>query len=167
MMLMMIVIDIGELFIGREEREGNVGSGVAAEDDNDANAEEGEYAHNFLEVALSQLWEGRFGRRTKKAKTMETSRDDEHEEDVVPRLMFETLCEGVRREMCCGHHCCRLPPAAARRRGLPRVVVVVVVVVQRRFHAGRGGDDGDIGTGDTFVTTTTTTTYNDETCTIR
>ena len=24
----------------------------------------------------------------------ETSRDDEHEEDVVMRLMFETLCEG-------------------------------------------------------------------------
>ena len=27
-------------------------------------------------------------------KTMETSRDNEHEEDVVTRLMFETLCEG-------------------------------------------------------------------------
>ena len=27
-------------------------------------------------------------------KTMETSRDDEHEDDVVMRSMFETLCEG-------------------------------------------------------------------------
>ena len=27
-------------------------------------------------------------------KTTETSRDDEHEEDVVMRSMFETLCEG-------------------------------------------------------------------------
>ena len=27
-------------------------------------------------------------------KTMETSRDDEHEEDVMMRSMFEMLCEG-------------------------------------------------------------------------
>jgi hypothetical protein len=27
-------------------------------------------------------------------KTTETSRDNEHEEDVVTRSMFETLCEG-------------------------------------------------------------------------
>ena len=27
-------------------------------------------------------------------KTMETSRDDEHEEDVVTWSMFEMLCEG-------------------------------------------------------------------------
>jgi hypothetical protein len=37
----------------------------------------GENAHNFLEVVLSRLWEGHFGRRTMtKTKTMETSRDD-------------------------------------------------------------------------------------------
>ena len=28
-----------------------------------------------------------------------TSRDDDHEVDVVPRSMFETLCKGVHREM--------------------------------------------------------------------
>ena len=38
---------------------------------------------------------------------METSRDDEHNEDVVLQLMFETLCEGVRREMRRGHRRCR------------------------------------------------------------
>jgi hypothetical protein len=27
-------------------------------------------------------------------KTTEMSKDDEHEEDVVTRLMFETLCKG-------------------------------------------------------------------------
>ena len=43
------------------------------------------------------------------AKTMETSRDDEHEEDVVPRSMFETLWEGVCREMRRGHRR-RQPP---------------------------------------------------------
>jgi hypothetical protein len=52
------------------------------------------------------------------------------------------------------------PPAAAGRRGSPRVVVIVVVV-RRCFSVGRGEDDGDNGTGDTFVMTTTTATYND------
>jgi hypothetical protein len=97
-----------------------------------------------LEVALSRLWEGLFGRRTTTAKTMKTSRDNKHEEDVVPRLMFETLCEKVGRET---------PPAATGRRGSP--CVVVVVVVRRRFSAGRGEDNGDDGTGDTVVKTTT------------
>ena len=64
------------------------------EDDDNANAEVGEYAHNFLEVVLRRLWEGRFGRRRTTMKTTETSSDDEHEEDVVMRSMFETLCEG-------------------------------------------------------------------------
>ncbi len=40
----MPVIDIGALFIGREDREGDDGSGVAAEDDGDTDAEAGEYA---------------------------------------------------------------------------------------------------------------------------
>ena len=53
----------------------------------------GGYARDFLEVILRQLWEGRFGRRWTTTKT-ETSRDDKHEEDVVTRSLFETLCEG-------------------------------------------------------------------------
>jgi len=77
-------IDIGALFIGRENREGNNGSGVAMEDD----------AHDFLEVILHRLWEGRFGRRRKTTKTTEMSRDDKHEEDAMMRSMFETLCKG-------------------------------------------------------------------------
>ena len=40
----MPVIDIGELFIGREDREGDDGSGVATEDDSDTDAEAGGYA---------------------------------------------------------------------------------------------------------------------------
>jgi hypothetical protein len=37
------VIDIGPLFIGREDREGDDGSGVATEDDDDTDAEAGGY----------------------------------------------------------------------------------------------------------------------------
>jgi hypothetical protein len=40
----MPVINIGALFIGREDREGNNGSGVATEDDNDTDVEAGWYA---------------------------------------------------------------------------------------------------------------------------
>jgi hypothetical protein len=40
----MPVIDIGALFIGREDREGDDGSGVAMEDDDDTDAEAGGYA---------------------------------------------------------------------------------------------------------------------------
>ena len=47
-----------------------------------------------MEVVLRRLWQGCFGRRRMTTKTTEMSRDDEHEEDVVTRLMFETLCEG-------------------------------------------------------------------------
>ena len=47
-----------------------------------------------MRVVLRRLWEGRFGRRRTTTKTTETSRDDEHEEDVVTLSMFETLCEG-------------------------------------------------------------------------
>ena len=90
----MPVIDIGALFIGREDQEGDDGSGVATEDDDETDAEAGGYACNFLEVILCQLWEGRFGKRRTTAKTTETSRDDEHEEDVMTRSLFETLCEG-------------------------------------------------------------------------
>jgi hypothetical protein len=90
----MPVINIGVLFIGREDREGNDGSGVATEDDDDTDAETGGYARDFLEVILRQLWEGRFGKRRTTTKTTETSRDNEHEEDVMTRSMFKTLCEG-------------------------------------------------------------------------
>ena len=80
-------------FIGWEDWEGNNGSGIATEDDDDTDVEGGGYAHNFLEVILRRLWEGRFGRRRTTTK-MEMSRDDKHEEDVVTRSMFETLCKG-------------------------------------------------------------------------
>ena len=90
----MPAIDIGALFIGREDREGNDGSSVATEDDDNTDAEAGEDARNFLEVVLRRLWEGQFGRRRTTTKTTETSRDDEHEEYVVTRSMFKTLCEG-------------------------------------------------------------------------
>ncbi len=49
---LMPAIDIDALFIGREDREGDDGSSVAREDDDDANAEAGEYALDFLEVVL-------------------------------------------------------------------------------------------------------------------
>ena len=44
-------------FIGWEDWEGNNGNSVATEDDDndDADAETGEYACDFLEVALRQL----------------------------------------------------------------------------------------------------------------
>jgi hypothetical protein len=92
----MPMIDIGALFIGREDREGDDRSGVTTEDDVDTDVEVGGYAYacDFLEVVLRKLWEGHFGRRRTTKKTTETSRDDEHKEDVVTRSMFETLCEG-------------------------------------------------------------------------
>ena len=48
-------------------------------------------------------------------KTMEMRRDDEHKEDVVPRLIFETLCKRVRREMRCSHRR-RRPPLKDKTR---------------------------------------------------
>ena len=90
----MPAIDIGLLFIGWEDREDDNGSGVTMEDDDDTDVEAGEYTLDFLEVVLRQLWEGRFGRRRTTMKTTERSRGDEHEEDVVMRLLFEALCEG-------------------------------------------------------------------------
>ena len=85
---------IGALFIGREDQEGDNGSGVATEDDDDTDAEAGGYVCNFLEVVLRRLWEGCFGMRRMTTKMTEMSRDDKHEEDVVTRSMFETLCKG-------------------------------------------------------------------------
>jgi hypothetical protein len=93
-MTSMPAIDIGALFIGREDREGDDGSGIAMEDDDNTDVEAGGYACDFSEVVLRRLWEGRYGRRRTTTKTTEASRDDKHEEDVVTRSMFETLCEG-------------------------------------------------------------------------
>jgi hypothetical protein len=81
----MPAIDIGVLFIGREDREGDDGSGIATEDDDNTDVEAGGYARDFSEVVLRRLWEGRFGRRRTTTKTTETIRDGEHEEDVVMR----------------------------------------------------------------------------------
>ncbi len=83
------------LFIGREDREGDNGSSVATEeDDDDTNSEAGGYARDFLEVILHRLWEGCFGKRRTTTKMTETSRDNEHKEDVMTRSMFEMLCKG-------------------------------------------------------------------------
>ena len=82
------------LFIGQEYWEGDDGSGVATEDDDNADMEAGEYACNFLEVVLRRLWEGRFGRRRMMTKTTEMSIDNKHEEDVMTRLMSEMFCKG-------------------------------------------------------------------------
>ena len=90
----MPAIDIGALFIEQEDWEGEDGSGVTTEDDDDTDVEAGGYARNFLEVVLRRLWEGRFGRRRMTTKRTETSRDDEHEEYVMTRSMFERLCKG-------------------------------------------------------------------------
>ena len=90
----MPAIDIGALFIRRADREGDDSSGVATEDDDNADAEAGEYVRNFLEVVLRRLWEGRFGSRRMTTKTTETSSDNEHKEDVMTWSMSETLCEG-------------------------------------------------------------------------
>ena len=54
----------------------------------------GGYERDFLEVVLRRLLEGRFGRMRTVMKMMEMSRDNKHEEDVMTRSMFETLCEG-------------------------------------------------------------------------
>jgi hypothetical protein len=51
----MPVIDIGALFIGREDQEGDDGSGIATEDDDDTDVEAGGYASDFLEVVLRRL----------------------------------------------------------------------------------------------------------------
>ena len=51
----MPVIDIGALFIRREDREGDDGSGIATEDDDDTDVEAGGYARDFLEVVLRRL----------------------------------------------------------------------------------------------------------------
>ncbi len=79
----MPVINIGALFIGREDWEGDDSSGVATEDDNDTGVEVVGYAR------LGRA----FGERRTTTKTA-TSRDDEHKEDVATRSKFETLCEG-------------------------------------------------------------------------
>ena len=43
------------MFIWGEDREGEDGSGLATENDDDADMIAGENAHNFLEVVLSRL----------------------------------------------------------------------------------------------------------------
>jgi len=176
-MMSIPVIDIGTLLIGQEEREGDDSSGVVMIDNDNSDAEVEKYAHNFLEVTLSRLWEGLFGRRTTTAKMMEMSRDNVHEEDVVLRATVnvrDSLRGGVsgvalrpsapllaagrcRKTRLTPHgHCCR--------RCHP--IIVVVVVIRRRFSARRGEDDSNDKMGYTFMTMTATTTYDDKTCTI-
>ena len=91
----MPAINTGALFIGRKDWEGDDGSRVATEDDDDTDAEAGGVrARNFLEVVLRRLWEGHFGRRRTAMKMTEMSRDNKHEEDIIMQSMFEMLCEG-------------------------------------------------------------------------
>jgi len=157
--------DVGALlFAGREHREGDDGSGVATTEDDgeDADAEAREYARDFLEVALRRLWEGRFGTTTITTKTTETSKVDEHDEDVVTRSMLKTLCEGVRREMPRGHRR-RLPPpppedevrpaGSTSSDGSPEAPIVG----DDRDEGGHGGSVADETTRDGARTTTTTT----------
>ena len=148
----MPAIYIGTLFIGREDWEGDDGSGVATEDDDDTDAEVGGYACNFLEVVLCRLWEGSFGSRRTAMKMTETSRDDEHKEDVVMRSMFEMLCEGKP-----SFSSSTARPKRDRRQG-PRQGRVGRIRRGRNDH-GQIKDDGNDGTGDASVTTTTTNDY--------
>ena len=54
-MTLMPAIDIGVLFIGLEDWEGDDGSGVATEDDDDTDAEGGGVRARYLEVVLRRL----------------------------------------------------------------------------------------------------------------
>jgi len=148
--------NVGALFIGREDREGDNDSGVATKVDDDTDTEAWGYACNFLEVVLRRLWEGRFGRRRTTTKTTETSRDDEHEEDVMAWSMFETLCEGQPSSSlstaCLKHRSSRGPWRG--RAGRIRC---------RRNDHGRGKDNGSNGTGAVSVMTTATINYQNTT----
>ena len=92
---------------------------------------------------------------------METSRDNKHEEDIVPRSMFETLCKGVHQEMLCGHRCCWLPLEDEARpawsSSLSLSVGTSLWDMMRTMNNRMR---------DTFVMTITMTTYNNKTCTI-
>ena len=90
---------------------------------------------------------------------MEMSRDDEHEEDVVMRSVFKTLCEGkLLSSLSTAHQKHRSSATtAARAAGQIRC--------GQNDH-GRDEDNGDDRTGNASVTTTSTNdyhTYNDET----
>ena len=130
-------------------------SGIATKDDDDTGV--------FLEVVLCQLWEGRFRRRRTTMKTTEMTRDDEHKEDVVMRLMFETLCKGEPSSS--SRHCCPRLARSDDHQRRPRQGQAGRIHHGRNNH-GRGEDDGDDGTGHASVMTTTTFdchTYNDKT----
>ena len=140
----MPAIDIGALFIGREDQEGNDGSGIATEDDDDTNVEAGGYARDFLEVVLRRLWEGRFGRRRMTMKMTEMSRDDEHEEDVVTRSMFKTLCEGkLSSSLSTACPKCRSSGTTAARAGGADPSRTKRSRTVRRQRQGNGGCVGD------------------------
>jgi hypothetical protein len=147
----MPVIDIGALFIGREDREGDDGSGVATEDDNDTDAEAGGY------VGQSVLGGGGRQRRRRRAGTTSTKK--------TSRRGQSSRCSarGSRR------HRCPWLTRSADRRMQPRRGRAGRIRSGQNNH-GRGDDGGDDGTGDASVTTMTTNdyhTYNDETTRIK
>jgi len=112
-----------------------------------------------LEVVLHRLWEGCFGRRRMTTKMTETSRDDEHEEDVVTRSMFEMLCKGKPSSL--------LSTACPKRRSSATAVARASGADPSWRNNHRWGEDGgNDRTGHASVMTTTTNdchTYNDET----
>ena len=83
--------------IGLEDWEGNNGNSVVTEDDDndDADAEAGEYVCDFLDVGLQQLCEGHFGRTAPMTMMMQTSREDEHDEDAMVHSRKTRLARGV------------------------------------------------------------------------
>jgi hypothetical protein len=90
----MPAIDIGALFIGRGDQEGNNGSGVVMEYDDDIDAKTGGVRAPFLGGRPPPTLGRAFREERMTTKTTEMSRDDEHKEDVMTRSMFEMLCEG-------------------------------------------------------------------------
>jgi hypothetical protein len=146
----MPAINIDALFIWREDREGDNGSGFAAEDDDDTDVEVG---------GLRALGQGILGgggrqqRRRRRAGTTSTKKMSGRGRSLRGSV------RGGRR-----HRCQRLAQSADHRRQ-PRRGRAGRIRCGRNDHR-RGDDGGDDGTGDVSVTITTTNdyhTYNDET----
>ena len=109
--------------IDRRNDDGRGGGGGESSDRNDVDARDRRRRVVHLAVGAGgrrrqRRHDGRH--RTTTAKTMETIRDDAHEEDVVPRSRSETLCEGGASGDASRPS---LPPAAAGRRRTTRLAL--------------------------------------------